>query len=459
VSEPPPLRAQVLGELAAIAASLCAVRPRRTRRLVPARVAAGAIIGVLGLAAGPIAEDIAPHVAVAAESVGPSPRGCAEAFDSGANATVRGLVPKSGVLRVQIITTPIPSCVIRFQLQDQRVLTAQAPWRRSTAIDWGVSIRRPGLVAGENAIWHAGRLTANGLGANVPLRLGPPPTTESCLDAWNSSPPPVVRTLRAAEPALVEAFTGGVYIATGSGASQPGNGGYACAVSLVEHSGHTLLVSGAWQSAHSAEWGKPVKVVGLVFGATPNADIAADGRLSLRTPKPTRQVAPNPSVDPSVSREIGATGWAGGFKLHDTLAVAIRRFGKPAEEAPNGLACQVSWPKLGLSAMFEFGFVRNGQQNRQPAQCAPNGRAMSLTGVSTWSTAQGLRVGAPATDVARRYPGASRTTSSTGVTTWYLVPRRAGTGGLALTAQVTRGRVTTITVAVASNTFGFAIGG
>ena len=93
------------GEPATIGASLRAVRPRRRSRLTPAAVAAGAITAVLALAAGPIADGIAPRRAVAAESPGPSPRRCARAFDQSANVTVRQLVSGSTVLRVQIIPT------------------------------------------------------------------------------------------------------------------------------------------------------------------------------------------------------------------------------------------------------------------------------------------------------------------------------------------------------------------
>ena len=137
-----------IGEPAAIGASLCAVRPRRRSRLAPAAVAAGAITAVLAIAAGPIADGIAPRPAVAAESPGPSPRRCARAFDQSANVTVGQLVSGSTVLRVQIIPTSVPSCVIRFQLSNRRVLTAQSPWRVGTATAWDVTIHRNGLVGG-----------------------------------------------------------------------------------------------------------------------------------------------------------------------------------------------------------------------------------------------------------------------------------------------------------------------
>jgi hypothetical protein len=148
-----------------------------------------------------------------------------------------------------------------------------------------------------------------------------------------------------------------------------------------------------------------------------------------------------------VARQIGATGWAGGFKLHETLAAAARRFGAPAQKTPRGLGCDVSWPALGLSAVFEFGFVRKGPHRQQLTPCGPNAMAMSLTGASTWSTSRGLRVGARESDIERFYPGATHTTSSTGSTTYYLAPRNGSAGALALTAQVALGSVTSITVA------------
>ena len=355
------------GEPATIGASLRAVRPRRRSRLAPAAVAAGAITAVLALAAGPIADGIAPRPAVAAESPGPSPRRCARAFDQSANVTVRQLVSGSTVLRVQIIPTSVPSCVIRFQLSNRRVLTAQSPWRVGTATAWDVTIHRNGLVGGANAIWRAGRLSANGPGAGVVVRLGPAPTVDTCVDAWNAAPPPVVRSVAPRRPALVQAFAGGVYIAIGRGRGQlPGNGGYACAVWVAGKPGRATLVTGAWRSQHSATWGKPITVAGMLGGATPNADLGGDGRLTVRAAPTTRQVPPNPSANPGVKRQIGATGWAGGFKLHDSLAAAVRRFGPPAQETPHGLGCEVSWPALGLTALFEFGFVRKGPHRHQP---------------------------------------------------------------------------------------------
>ena len=81
--------------------------------------------------------------------------------------------------------------------------------------------------------------------------------------------------------------------------------------------------------------------------------------------------------------------------------------------------------------------------------------AMSLTGVSTWSTSRGLRVGAPEADIVRLYPGEDHTTSSsTGVTTYYLVPRKGQPAALSLTAQAALGSVTSITVAAGGVTSG-----
>jgi hypothetical protein len=159
------------GDAGAIAARLCAARPRRRRRVVPALLGAAAITGVLALAAGPIADDIAPHRAAAAATVGPSERGCANAFDSPANAAARQLVQRANVLRVEIITTPVPSCVIRFQLPVQRVLTMQSPWVRDNAVEFRAAVQTPGLVAGSNATWRNGRLTGR------PQRPAPTPGT------------------------------------------------------------------------------------------------------------------------------------------------------------------------------------------------------------------------------------------------------------------------------------------
>ena len=233
-------------------------------RLAPAAVAAGAITAVLALAAGPIADGIAPRAAVAAASSGPSPRRCARGLRPGCERDRAG--PRAGlrVLRVQIITDVGPL------VRDQVPAVEPACAHRAVAVEGrhGERLGRHDPPArtrrGPNAIWRAGRLTANGLDADVPLQLGPPPTVESCLDAWNAAPPPVARPSHAAEPALVQAFTGGVYIATGAVRAARER-----RVRLRRLACRAARAREARQRARgtperSADWGKPIKVGGLV---------------------------------------------------------------------------------------------------------------------------------------------------------------------------------------------------
>ena len=151
-----------IGESAAIGASLCAVRPRRRSRLAPAAVAAGAITAVLAIAAGPIADGIAPRPAVAAESPGPSPRRCARAFDQSANVTVGaarlGLHgascsdhPDVGPLVRDQVPALEPTCAHRAVAVEGRHGDRMGRDDPSDADSSGAA----------NAVWRAGRLTVD----------------------------------------------------------------------------------------------------------------------------------------------------------------------------------------------------------------------------------------------------------------------------------------------------------
>ena len=440
------------GDVETIAERLCAARPRRRRRVTPALLGAAAITGVLAFAAGPIADDIAPHRAAAASTVGPSAHGCANAFDSPSNAATRQLVPRANVLRVEIITTPVPSCVIKFQLAGKRVLTFQAPWKDNTAIGFRASIHTPGLVAGTNASWRNGRLTASGLYPDRPLLQGPGPTTATCADAWNASPPTPPVQRQVSTPVVIQALNGGVSII---GSSQAGINGFACTVWIASPKGHTTLIIGAWQLRGATRWRRPIGANGTLGRAIPNADLGSDGKLTLRKhAAPGTTTAPNGAAPPKISHEIGATGWAGGVRLYSTLAQAIRHLGKPADTIRTGFGCQISWPALHLSGLFMFGFVQHGT-HRQLTPCGRTSRVVSWTVTDTWKTDRGLRVGASESEVARRYPGSTKVVSlAAGSTTWYLVPRHGSPSAAGLVAVSVGGLVTQLTVTSGSTTFG-----
>ena len=163
---------------------------------------------------------------------------------------------------------------------------------------------------------------------------------------------------------------------------------------------------------------------------------------------------PNGAPPPKISHVIGASGWAGGVKLYDTLAQAIRHLGKPTDTIPTGFGCEISWPALHLSGMFMFGFVQHGKR-RQMTPCGSTARVMSMTVTDTWKTDRGLRVGASDSEIARRYPGSTKVISlAAGSTTWFLVPRHGSPSARGLSAVSVGGLVTQLTVAAGSTTFG-----
>jgi hypothetical protein len=283
---------------------------------------------------------------------------------------------------------------------------------------------------------------------------GAPPTVASCLDAWNASPPALRLTRPTATPAVVEALNGGVWVAGPQGSTQPEIRGFACTIWIAAPPRHATFIVGSYGPQGTAHWRKPVEATGLLAGAIPNADLGTDGRLTLRTTAPSKPVGPTQAHPPRVSHQISAAGWAGGLRLYQTLARAIRRFGKPTEVVPSGLGCRVAWPALQLTGTFMFGTGRQGT-HAQPTPCGDTGRVLSLSVTSTWSTSRGLAVGAAEAEIARRYPGATSTTSlAAGSTTWYLVPRHASASAQGLTAETRAGIVTSLTVSAGSMTFG-----
>jgi hypothetical protein len=222
--------------------------------------------------------------------------------------------------------------------------------------------------------------------------------------------------------------------------------GNACTIWIVQAPTRVLLIAGAWIQGQPGSWRAPEHTDGLLGGQTPNAALGSDGKLTARAATPI-QLHPKTTVVPRVTHTIGASGWAGGVHLHETLTQAIARLGSPSTELAVQLGCQFSWPGLHLSAVFGFG---HGTSNTVEP-CNRTAIALAFTGATTWSTAQGLRVGDPESDIALRYPGAGHSTSAD-VTTWYLSPRHASNAAVALTAEATLGEITAITVSSTGST-------
>jgi hypothetical protein len=143
---------------------------------------------------------------------------------------------------------------------------------------------------------------------------------------------------------------------------------------------------------------------------------------------------------PAIVRQIDGSGVAG-FRLKETLAVAIREFGRPAEQF-SPLACEVSWPALHLSGTFV-----PGRRSGAARTCSPQGRASSLRAGATWSSAAGLRVGDRVAAIARYYHGVATPYSTPSGYSYYTLP---GTTGATLRAEVHAGRVDAILVATST---------
>jgi hypothetical protein len=423
------------GEAAEIAARLCALRPGHARRAVPALACALSITGVLVLAVGPVGDQLAPHKAVAAGAVPPSERDCANAFDDVGSAGVRAQVELLAVRRVQIFATSLPNCVIKFQLADGSVLTAQAPWRTGTTGAWLLSTRPNGNVAGPNAVWQNGFVKATGPSADIIQSNGPPPTASQCVSSWNGAHPPVPGSASATRTALVSSLSANVFFLwdTTHSLSMHGPG---CTVSIEQDAKHGVLFFSQWNDGTAIGWQPtPTSTSGLFPPGAPNARLRTDGRLTL---DPILIQLP-PVGTSSRVREIGATGWAGGFQLHRTMAQAIARFGRPSSRVAKGIGCEVTWRSVGLVAHF-FPGVDEGPP-RRTVQCSGTGMAISFAAGGSWKTPQGLRIGAPVATLQRLYPGAGHDATPANATTWYLSPRRGNASTQGLSALVVAGRV------------------
>jgi hypothetical protein len=147
---------------------------------------------------------------------------------------------------------------------------------------------------------------------------------------------------------------------------------------------------------------------------------------------------------PALVRRVDGLGHVAGFRLKETLAVAIRRFGPPSHEQHAATACQVMWSALDLQGTF----VPGGDG----AACSRAGRATSLRAGATWSTPSGLHVGSPETTLRRLYPRSTPLQSGPGSPYSYypLVPTRPTTSRTNLQAEVSHGRVDALIVTAPS---------
>ena len=392
-------------------------------------------MAIAALAAAAIGVAGASGAGAATPATSPSEANCAQAFNRPANVALRLRLARERVLRAAIFATTIPSCAITFQLTGKRMLTASAAWRPLADLAWKEIMTRGGMVGDVNAAWAHGLLEATGPSAHAVQQLGPGPTLSSCLATWNASPP---ANLPASARAFVQALNGGVTIAHTRG-PRTEIPGFACTVEILRAPKRTQLFAAAWHGGTATRWTAPLATGGLISGASANAVLGADGKLTPRAQPvlPALPVTPA-SATPGISRQLGATGWAGGIHLFQTLAQATARFGPPSAESRQNLACQVTWGRLGLVAMFTPG--------RSATGCGPTSRATGFTGVATWSTSRGLAVGMPASAIEQRYPGAQHLAESGGQTLWYLVPRSGGRGpGLTATTSAL-GTVASISV-------------
>jgi hypothetical protein len=138
-------------------------------------------------------------------------------------------------------------------------------------------------------------------------------------------------------------------------------------------------------------------------------------------------------------RAIGHWRLAAPFGHHPrtTLAWAIRAFGTPTTTRLGSAYCKVRWDRIGLSGRFtSLGAPQPGQ-----TFCTPSfGLVADVTATGrSWRTWHHLRIGARASQIPVRHPGAVRHGGS-----WVLETGPSPSGGQdepVVTARVRRGRV------------------
>jgi hypothetical protein len=151
-------------------------------------------------------------------------------------------------------------------------------------------------------------------------------------------------------------------------------------------------------------------------------------------------------VPPALVRRIDGLGHVAGFRLRQTLAEAIRHFGRPGHEVFTPADCQVTWPALHLSAHFAPGRAVGDPPGSR--RCSLAGQAAQFSGGANWSTPRGLRVGDPVSSITARYPRLQPpSVVSNDVSYYFLYPRHpALSHGTQLSVEVFKGRVDAIIV-------------
>jgi hypothetical protein len=130
-------------------------------------------------------------------------------------------------------------------------------------------------------------------------------------------------------------------------------------------------------------------------------------------------------------------------KQDGSLLGAVTAFGTPATRQLRDETCYVSWPSHGLRMTF---YNLGGA-----SPCGPRGRfgTATITGRG-WRTSKGLRVGAPAADIAKYFPRARYRRDAYFGNGWWLIWRfyAVGTPGYypGLLARTANGRVSALVV-------------
>ena len=106
------------------------------------------------------------------------------------------------------------------------------------------------------------------------------PSVAQCVAAWNAAPG--IAAPHAERRAAVQAQAANTFSVTWSKTSSAALSGPACTVSIVQPSGHVLVIEKRWNATTRTPWRKPIATTGLVRGAQVNAVLGPDGLLTLR---------------------------------------------------------------------------------------------------------------------------------------------------------------------------------
>lgn len=108
-----------------------------------------------------------------------------------------------------------------------------------------------------------------------------------------------------------------------------------------------------------------------------------------------------------LGREAGGTSYVivgdeaiGGFPRDGAVRRAIEIFGAPSSRDGQFEGCRLEWSQLGITMTTYFPLGESDP-------CGPTGRHVSTTVTDPpWVTSDGLRIGDPVAELARRYPDA-----------------------------------------------------